>query len=46
MYDKLARAGRLAQGHEAQVKDERLEDTFLDLGNYAILAVLALKGPK
>lgn len=43
MCDKLARACRLAQGREARVKGERLEDTLLDLANYAVLAVLVLK---
>lgn len=43
MSDKLARACRLAQGQEAQVKDEALADTLLDLANYAVLAILALE---
>lgn len=43
MTDKLARACRLAQGHDRQVKDEALADTLLDLANYAVLAVLALE---
>jgi hypothetical protein len=43
MSDKLARACRLAQGKEAQVKDEALKDTLLDLANYSVLAILALE---
>jgi hypothetical protein len=43
MSDKLARACRLAQGQEAQVKDEALADTLMDLANYAVLAILAFK---
>jgi hypothetical protein len=43
MCDKLARACRLAQGQDPQVKDEALADTLLDLANYAVLAVLALE---
>lgn len=42
--DKLARACRLAQGQEAQVKGEALADTLLDLANYAVLALVALEG--
>ena len=41
--DKLARACRLAQGQEAQVKGEALADTLLDLANYAVLALVALE---
>jgi hypothetical protein len=42
MSDKLARACKLAQGQEPQVKDEALTDTLLNLANYSVLAVLAL----
>jgi hypothetical protein len=43
MSDKLARACKLAQGVQAQVKDEALTDTLMDLANYAVLAILALE---
>jgi hypothetical protein len=43
MSDKLARACKLAQGQEAQVKDETLADTLLDLSIYSILAILSLE---
>jgi len=43
MCDKLARACRLAQGQAAQVEDEALTDTLLDLANYAVLAILTLQ---
>jgi len=43
MCDKLARACRLAQGRDPQVKDEALADTLLDLANYAVLALLSLE---
>jgi hypothetical protein len=43
MTDKLARACKLAQGQAPQVEGEALEDSLLDLANYAILAVLVLK---
>ncbi len=46
MTDKLARACRLAQGQAPQVADEAIEDTLMDLANYAVLAILALKGER
>jgi hypothetical protein len=45
MSDKLALACKLAQGQAAQVQDEGLQDTLLDLANYAVLAILALQAP-
>ena len=45
MTDKLSRACKLAQGQKAQVQDEALTDTLLDLANYAVLAILALESP-
>lgn len=44
MTDKLSRACKLAQGQAPQVEVEALEDTLLDLANYAVMAVLSLKG--
>jgi hypothetical protein len=46
MTDKLARACRLAQGRKAEVKDEALVDTLMDLANYAVLAILTLEREK
>lgn len=43
MTDKLARACTLAQGQPPQVEGEALQDTLLDLANYAVLAILALQ---
>lgn len=43
LEDKLNRARVISQ-NEAKVSDEKLEDTLLDLANYAILAVMELKG--
>jgi hypothetical protein len=40
--DKLNRARTLSQ-KDRMVNDEKLEDTLLDLANYAILAVIDLK---
>ena len=42
LEDKLNRARTLAK-QDALVKDEKLEDTLLDMANYAILAVLELQ---
>ena len=41
--DKLNRARTLTQT-DAQVNDEKIEDTLMDMANYAILAVMELKG--
>lgn len=43
LEDKLNRA-RIISREEAEVSDEKLEDTLLDLANYAILAVMELQG--
>lgn len=40
--DKLNRARTLSK-REGLVHDEKIEDTLLDLANYAILAVIELK---
>ena len=45
LEDKLNRARTLSK-QEAKVKDEKIEDTLLDMANYAILAVLELRGEK
>lgn len=41
--DKLNRARSLDQKKEQLVEDEKIEDTLLDLANYAILAVIELR---
>lgn len=41
--DKLNRARTLNKA-EAQVNDEKIEDTLMDMANYAILAVMELRG--
>lgn len=43
LEDKLNRVRTLSK-QEAKVKDEKIEDTLLDMANYAILAVLELRG--
>lgn len=41
--DKLNRVINLSQAKENLVKDEKVEDTLMDLANYAILALIELK---
>lgn len=43
MYDKMNRIINLTKGHEAKVKDEKLEDTVLDLANYSVMLLSYLK---
>lgn len=43
LEDKLNRARTISK-QEALVKDEKIEDTLLDMANYAILAVMELRG--
>lgn len=45
LSDKLNRAITLNK-QEAKVTDEKLEDTLLDLANYAVLALVELKKDK
>ena len=40
--DKLNRARTLSK-NDAKVNDEKIEDTLMDMANYAILAVMELK---
>lgn len=40
LFDKFSRLERLIQGHEAQVKDESIEDTLMDMANYALMEVV------
>ena len=47
MYDKLNRVYNLTRpNQESKVKDETIEDTLMDLANYAILAMIELKDKK
>lgn len=45
LEDKLNRARTLSK-QAAVVQDEKIEDTLLDMANYALLAVLELKGDR
>ncbi len=42
MEDKVQRLTTLSNGASAQVHDEKIEDTLLDLHNYAAMAVMLL----
>ena len=42
LSDKMNRLMSLAVSHEAQVKDEKIEDTLLDMANYAIMTLIEL----
>lgn len=43
LTDKLNRLERLMAGNEMQVKDESIEDTLLDLANYALMEVVEMR---
>lgn len=41
LFDKLNRLDTLLQpGYQAQVADEKLEDTLMDIANYAVMEIL------
>lgn len=42
LQDKYTRACNLIRGKEQQVKDEKLEDTLLDMANYAVIILCLL----
>lgn len=47
MYDKLNRVYSLTrENKEIKVQDEKIEDTLLDLANYAIITLVELKNVK
>lgn len=41
--DKYNRFKTLSRGSDAQVKDESIRDTLLDLANYAIMTVIEME---
>ena len=43
LTDKLERFKSLSKSNEQMVKDESLEDTLLDLANYAIMTVMEIR---
>lgn len=42
LSDKMNRLMSIAVSHDAQVKDEKIEDTLLDMANYAIMTLIEL----
>ena len=44
--DKYERLKQLYKNNEANVKDESIEDTLLDMANYAIMTVMEMKKEK
>lgn len=46
MTDKFTRACNLAKNGRAEVQDESITDTLLDLANYSLLAILSIGGKK
>lgn len=43
LSDKMNRIKALAVNQQAKVSDERLEDTLMDLANYAIMTLIELR---
>ena len=43
MQEKLKRATQLMRSGEAQVADEKVTDTLLDLANYALMTIMEVK---
>lgn len=43
LMDKLERLKTLYKGGEQQVKDESIDDTLLDIANYAVMEILERK---
>ena len=46
MQEKLRRATQILRSGEAQVADEKVRDTLLDLSNYALMTIMELKESK
>ena len=46
MQEKLRRATQILRSGEAQVADEKVTDTLLDLANYALMTIMELKESK
>lgn len=43
MQEKLRRAIQLMRSGEAQIPEEKVTDTLLDLANYALMTIMELK---
>lgn len=46
LSDKMERLENIYQKGEVQVKDESVEDTLIDLANYAVMTLVELKNEK
>lgn len=46
MQEKLRRATQILRSGEAQVADEKVTDTLLDLANYALMTIMEIKDIK
>lgn len=46
LTDKMERLENIYEKGEIQVKDESVEDTLLDLANYAVMTIVELKNEK
>ena len=46
LTDKLNRLSSFAKGQDMQVADEKVEDTLMDMANYAIMALVELNPNK
>lgn len=46
LADKFNRFKTLSRGAEAEIKDESIRDTLIDLANYAIMTVLEMDDAK
>lgn len=46
LSDKMERLENIYERGEIQVKDESVEDTLLDLANYAVMTIVELKNEK
>lgn len=42
MNDKMERIKTLSKGNTAEIRDESIRDTLIDLANYAIMTVMEL----
>ena len=46
LMDKLERLKTLYKGNEQRVKDESIDDTLLDIANYAVMELLERKNER
>lgn len=44
LQDKLNRLANLVRTGEQQVEDEKMQDTLIDLANYAVMTIMELQG--